>query len=261
MLWFSRKTATIIFFAALPVSVSAQTGNAGMPLHSRPQPSKPSPVLVNYNRPAAPYTAATTRASRPAPSPRTAAPLAIRAPQSLQPTLQQLQANAAIAAPKAPATVPAPEHVIPAAPLPNADVDGAFAVDYREGRLSVVAEKAELGKVLRMLGEKTGASIEVSPEVAKEPVVARLGPDAPNQVLSELLDSPHLEYIVMGSDDDTHRLQRIVVRKRASFARQPLAAMKVPAAQSSDASPQATDQEPANDEPLVSQQHDNPPQQ
>jgi hypothetical protein len=256
MLWFSRKAATMIFCAALPVSISAQTASPG--IHSRPQTSKPSPVLVN--RPAAPYAAATTRGSRQDPGPRIAAPLAVRAPQPLQPSLQQLQANAAIAAPKAPAMPPAPEHVIPAAPLPNADADGAFAVDYRGGRLSVVAEKAELGKVLRRLGEKTGASIEVAPEVEKEPVVARLGPAATNQVLSELLDSPHLEYIVMGSDDG-QTLKRIVVRRRASFARQPLVTMKIPAAQPPGAGAQMTDPQPADHETPLTQSQDDPPQQ
>jgi type II secretory pathway component GspD/PulD (secretin) len=111
--------------------------------------------------------------------------------------------------------------------LPVADTTGAFAVDYRAGLLSVVAEKAELGKVLDMVGSKTGASIEVAPEIAAEPVVAHLGPAAPRQILSELLDSPHLAYIVMGSDEDGS-LQRIVIRKRNSFGRQ-LAAARAPA--------------------------------
>jgi hypothetical protein len=107
-----------------------------------------------------------------------------------------------------------------------ADTAGVFAVDYRAGLLSVVAEKAELGKVLNLVGSKTGASIEVAPEVAAEPVVAHLGPGSPRQVLSQLLDSPHLAYIVMGSDEEGS-LQRIVIRKRNSFGRQ-LAAMRAP---------------------------------
>jgi hypothetical protein len=116
--------------------------------------------------------------------------------------------------------------------LPKAEPDGAFAVDYRAGQLSVMADKAELGKVLRMVGTKTGASIEVAPEIAAEPIVAHLGPGLPNQVLSELLDSPHLEYIVMGSDEDAQGWQRIVVRKRASFGRQQLTMMNAPPAPS-----------------------------
>ena len=128
-----------------------------------------------------------------------------------------------------------------------------------------------MGKLLHMLGSKVGASIEVAPEVAREPVVARLGPGAPNQILSELLDSPHLEYIVMGSDEDGQALQRIVVRKRASFGREPLAAMRVssaaaPTPRAETSVPSAADQEeqPAQQQPLASeaaQQQDNPPQQ
>ena len=140
MLWFSGKAAALIFCTVLPVSVLAQNTNMRMPPQARPQVAKPSPAFVNSGRPgsASLYGPATRRPSRPDPALRTAAPLAVRAPQSLNPTLQQLQANAAIAAPKAPVTPPAPEHVIPAAPLPDADSDGALAVDYRDGQLSVV---------------------------------------------------------------------------------------------------------------------------
>lgn len=112
------------------------------------------------------------------------------------------------------------------APLPKADSAGLFAVDYRDGQLSVVAEKAELGKLLAALGKKIGASIEVAPEVASEPVVARIGPATPAQVLAQLLDGPKLEYIVMGSDESGHGLKRVIVRRRNTFGREPLAGMK-----------------------------------
>jgi type II secretory pathway component GspD/PulD (secretin) len=99
-------------------------------------------------------------------------------------------------------------------------------VDYRNGEVTVIAEKAELGKVLELLGKKIGTSIEVAPEAAKDLVVAHLGPVTPTQALAELLDGPTLEYIVMGSDDSGHVLQRVVVRRRNTFGREPLVAVK-----------------------------------
>lgn len=123
----------------------------------------------------------------------------------------------ATTAPAAPAT---------AQTVPKPDSSGLFAIDYRNGKVSVVAERAELGKLLAALGKKIGASIEVAPELAREPVVARIGPTTPTQVLAQLLDGPRLEYIVMGSDESGDGLKRVIVRQRNSFGREPLAAMK-----------------------------------
>ena len=99
---------------------------------------------------------------------------------------------------------------------------GLFVIDYRNGLVSVVAEKAELGNLLAALGKKIGASIEVAPDVAREPVVARIGSATPTQALAQLLDGPKLEYIVMGSDDSGRGLQRVVVRKRSTFGQEPI---------------------------------------
>ncbi len=128
----------------------------------------------------------------------------------------------------------------------------------------MVAEKAELGKVLQMLGSKTGASVEVAPEIAAEPVVAHLGPGTPTQIIGQLLDSAHLEYIVMGSDENGVGFKRIVVRRRSSFARQPLVAMKTPAAPAAS-EPRETQELQATSTPseqphTQAQQQDSPPQ-
>ena len=109
---------------------------------------------------------------------------------------------------------------------PKPGSSALFALDYRNGKVSVVAEKAELGKLLAALGKKIGASIDVAPEIAREPVVARIGPASPALVLAQLLDGPKFEYIVMGSDENGHGLKRVIVRQRNSFGREPLAAMK-----------------------------------
>jgi hypothetical protein len=120
----------------------------------------------------------------------------------------------------------APIQAIHAEEVAKTTSPAALTVEYRNGEVTVVAEKAELGKVLELLGKKIGTAIEVAPEVAKDPVVAHLGPVAPTQALAQLLDGPTLEYIVMGSDESGHVLQRVVVRRRNSFAREPLVAVK-----------------------------------
>ena len=111
--------------------------------------------------------------------------------------------------------------------LPTArSASGTVVVEYRKGLLSLMAERAELGQVLKIVGSKIGTSIEVAPDITADPVVAHISPAPPSQVLAQLLDGPQLEYIVMGSDESGHVLNRVVVRKRNGFARQPLVAIK-----------------------------------
>jgi hypothetical protein len=98
--------------------------------------------------------------------------------------------------------------------------------------LTLVADHAPLGKVLELVAAKTGASIEVAPDLASELVAARLGPATPNEVLHSLLDSPKLDYIILASGTDGS-VQKVVVRRRQSFGRQPIgsfAASNQPAA-------------------------------
>jgi hypothetical protein len=87
-------------------------------------------------------------------------------------------------------------------------------VDYANGKLTVVADHASLGTVLKLIGAKTGATVDLSPELQSELVVARLGPDSVHEVLSRLLDSPRIDYIVFGTGDEPSGLQRILVRRR-----------------------------------------------
>jgi type II secretory pathway component GspD/PulD (secretin) len=147
-------------------------------------------------------------------------------PQAVRPAISQVQANAPAASPtrvQSPSAPASPQ--VQAVPQTSS---GTITVEYRNGLLSVVAEKAELGKVLQLLGAKIGTSIEVAPEITAEPVVAHIKAAAPAQVLAQLLDGPQLEYIVMGADETGRVLNRVVVRKRNSFARQPLVAVKAP---------------------------------
>ena len=82
----------------------------------------------------------------------------------------------------------------------------------------MVADNAPLGFVLKLIAAKTGAVVDLVPELQNEPVVARLGPSPVREVLTALLDSPRIDYIVLGEGDEAGKLQRIVVRMRHSFA-------------------------------------------
>jgi hypothetical protein len=100
------------------------------------------------------------------------------------------------------------------------------AVDYVSGQLTVVADNATLGSVLKLIAGKTGAVVDLAPELQNEPVIARLGPDSVREVLTGLLNSPRIDYIVFGTGDEPGSLRRIVVRTRNSFGRVAMAAVR-----------------------------------
>jgi hypothetical protein len=131
--------------------------------------------------------------------------------------------GAAIPQPVKPAVVAAvPELRTPPAAVTSTTAitaahDASAAVDYASGQLTVVADKAPLGLVLKLIAGKTGAVVDVAPELQQEPVMARLGPAPVREVLTGLLDSPRIDYIVFGTGDEPGSLQRILVRRRQSF--------------------------------------------
>lgn len=168
------------------------------------QPANPAQTVV---RPVTPQ--AVTPPAMPAVQPRP-----VVQPQPIQP---------AIPAPVA--AQPPVQHAIvqPAAMVSSAN--GAAAVDYSQGQLTVVSERATLEQVLKLVAAKTGGVVDVAPELQNELVVARLGPGPVREVLSDLLDSPKIDYIVMGAGEGLTGLQRIVVRTRQSFGRMAMAAL------------------------------------
>lgn len=193
---------------------------------AKPQPSTPAP------------SATTPAASTSAPVKPTSAP-AIRPANALTPS----QPVTPVAPVIAPAAVVAPQPVpvqpiVVAASAPAAGAATPAAVDYAGGKLTVVADNAPLGFVLNLIAAKTGAVIDLVPELQNEPVVARLGPAPVRDVMSALLDSPRIDYIVLGGGDETVGLQRVVVRMRHSFGLYAMSAPRPPQPKQEDPEPE-----------------------
>lgn len=161
----------------------------------KPQPGSTAPTNSQPTSAAPAYNSTTTPATQ---------PNAIPVPQ-VQPAVMD----------SAPGVVRIPQQV--QAPVATMDQNSSAAVDYTSGKLTIVADHAPLGSVLKLIAAKTGAAVDLAPELQNEPVVARLGPDSVRDVLSGLLDSPRIDYIVFGTGDEPGSLQRIVVRRRNSF--------------------------------------------
>jgi len=247
MLWNFRSAATLALCSSLSALLGAQAVSNSAISKGRPSPAKQAQTSAD-----------------------TLTPINFQAGKAFRPGIQS-KSMAAVSSPL-PVTIPSAAMPTAAVTQPaKPDSSGMFAIDYRAGQLSVVADKAELGNVMKLLGEKIGASVEVSADVTTEPVVARLGPAAPNQILAELLDSSHLEYIVMGSDENGLGIQRIVVHKRAALGREPLIATRrqttpVPESEPERAEPENQQSpviQPAAEQPSVQpvvDQQANPPE-
>jgi hypothetical protein len=122
----------------------------------------------------------------------------------------------------APAVVAQP--VVSPAPSP----EPRAAVNYAAGELTVVSQSASLETVLKLISAKTGAVIDLAPELQNEPVIAQIGPSAVRDVMTALLDSPKIDYIIMGSGGASGGVERILVRTRHSFGRSAIAMSRPP---------------------------------
>jgi hypothetical protein len=147
-----------------------------------------------------------------APRPVVPAPLARPIPVAPAQTVIPQPAPASIAA-SVPAPVPQP--AVSPAPSP----EPMAAVSYTQGQLTVVSQNASLGAVLKLISTKTGAVIDLAPELQNEPVIAQIGPSAVREVMTALLDSPKIDYIIMGSGNASGGMERILVRTRQTFGR------------------------------------------
>jgi hypothetical protein len=121
---------------------------------------------------------------------------------------------------------------LPRGPLPQVPLDQLPAappqVDYRDGRLTIVAQNSTLSDILREVHKRTGASIDVPPG-ATEHVVARLGPAPAREVLATLLNGSSFNYVMVGSATDPAVLSSVVLTSKPAGGPQTVANFPQPA--------------------------------
>jgi hypothetical protein len=117
------------------------------------------------------------------------------------------------------AALPPPLPSGPQGPVPQIPLDAIPAVapqvSYQDGQLTIVAPNSTLGDILRGVRKHTSADIEIPP-TASERVVTRLGPGPAREVMAELLNGSHFNYILLGSPDDSNLLVRVVLVAKTS---------------------------------------------
>jgi len=72
-----------------------------------------------------------------------------------------------------------------------------------------------MSDVLNAVKQKTGAAVDM-PAVTSERVVGQFGPGAPRDVLAQLLNGSHYDYVLMGSPAEPGALKKIVLTARVS---------------------------------------------
>jgi hypothetical protein len=111
--------------------------------------------------------------------------------------------------PALPAYTPAPLQPLPLEQVPTVQP----RVHFADGELSIVAHNSTLSDVLKEVREQTGAELDIPPS-ANERVVADLGPGPAREVLANLLNGTHFNYVMVGSRTDPNAIQSIVLTPR-----------------------------------------------
>jgi len=115
-------------------------------------------------------------------------------------------------------TEPRSSDVLPLAPEQR-PADRPVVI-YQNGKLSITANNATLEDVLNIVGEKTGAVIDI-PGPATERVVSQLGPGLPRDVIASLLNGSHFNYVVVGTETDETAVSRVVLTAKTDHADSP----------------------------------------
>lgn len=109
--------------------------------------------------------------------------------------------------------------VLPAMPDQNgaATVEPVVAaqhaptVTYQDGQLSIDAQNSTLAEVLKLVADKTGATIDVPPGTGLEHIVEHTGPAPVKDVLWGLLNGSPFNFIIVSSPQPPHDLAQVLL--------------------------------------------------
>jgi hypothetical protein len=128
---------------------------------------------------------------------------------------------------KAPAPAPVVLPPMPSGPLSQLPMDQIpptpAKVTFQGGLLTISAQNATLGEILRDVRKLTGASIEFpqGSNGSNERVVTHLGPGAPRDVLAVLLNGSSFNYMMVGSNSDPTAVSSVILMAKPSAAGEP----------------------------------------
>lgn len=92
------------------------------------------------------------------------------------------------------------------------DVSPSVAeVTYQNGQLTIDAKNTTLANVLALVATKTGAAIDVPPGAGLERIVEHAGPGQPKDVLTQLLNGSHFNFIIVNSSQHPYMLEKVLL--------------------------------------------------
>ena len=95
-----------------------------------------------------------------------------------------------------------------------APVQPPLQVSYRDGLLSIHANKATLSEVLFAVQQRTGADISIPAGAEQEQVVAEIEPGPAPEVLQRLLNGSRFNFMILSAPDDPRQLDRVILSMR-----------------------------------------------
>ena len=118
------------------------------------------------------------------------------------------------AAPPPPAPDPIPLPPPPPA-YPVHDPAVPPEVSYVNGQLLINAKNSTLSDVLKAVEKDTGATFDISSGDTSERVVGRIGPGTPRDVMAELLNGSHFNYVMLSPIDNPSALSKVLLTPRS----------------------------------------------
>ncbi len=103
----------------------------------------------------------------------------------------------------------------PAKPAPRVEVE------FKNGKLSIWADKATLAEVLYEVHRQTGADIPIPSGAEQEQVVTNIAPAPAREALASLLNGSRFNFIMVGSERDPTQLKSVILTARGEGVSQP----------------------------------------
>jgi|ERR1019366_7497609 hypothetical protein len=101
--------------------------------------------------------------------------------------------------------------VVAGAPGTVVDTPHSPVVTYRDGQLTIDAQKSTLAEVLKLVAEKTGAVIDVPPGGGLDRIVEHTGPGRAEDVLAWLLNGSPFDFVIVSSPQPPHDPTQILL--------------------------------------------------
>ncbi|HLW86787.1 MAG TPA: AMIN domain-containing protein [Candidatus Sulfotelmatobacter sp.] len=101
-------------------------------------------------------------------------------------------------------------------------IKAPLEVTFRDGMLTIRANKASLSEILFAVHQRTGAEVAVAAGAEAEQVVAEYGPGPAPEVLARLLNGSRFNFLIVSSPSNPQKLDRVILSVRGDSSTMPL---------------------------------------